>query len=109
MMIDINIGRDFTRFPGGRYRRHGPGSGEEFRDAHLLPSLQRGDLVNVTFGDVFGLPASFVEEAFGGLVRKGLDEKYIRAHLRLVAQSPSYQSYVDEAWSYINEAEKRKS
>lgn len=69
---------EFTKFPGPRYSKLGSYSGEEFRDKYLIPAMAHGaeDLV-VDLDGVFGFGSSFLEEAFGGLVRKGLPEKQI--------------------------------
>ena len=67
----INLARDFTKFPGGRFRSDGPFSGEEFREDYLLPALQNYENVTVILDGVAGLPSSFQEEAFGGLVPTG--------------------------------------
>ena len=61
--------------PGPRYRRQGAGSGEGLREDHLIPALDRaraqGGRVEVDAdGTPYGYPASFLEEAFGGLVRR---------------------------------------
>ncbi|WP_425310561.1 STAS-like domain-containing protein [Falsirhodobacter halotolerans] len=103
-MKTISIAKDFTRFPGGRYRKHGPGSGEEFREVFLLPALRAGEDIVVTFDGVAGYPSSFVEEAFGGLVRGGLSINDIKRHLKLESLSPTYAPYIATAWRYIDEA-----
>ncbi len=71
--ITIKIAREFTECPGGRYRKNGPYSGEEFRDDHLIPKineLAEGQTLVVDLDDGDGYGESFLEEAFGGLVRK---------------------------------------
>lgn len=67
----IDFPRDFTMSPGGRYRKSGPFSAEEFRDNHLLPALREseGGIVRVILDGTYGMPPSFCEEAFGGAVR----------------------------------------
>lgn len=65
----INVASDFSRYPGGRCRQHSRYSGEAFRDDHLVPSLNKNERVIVDLEGVVGYPPSFLEEAFGGLVR----------------------------------------
>lgn len=65
----IDIGNDFSRYPGGRYRRNGRYSGEEFRDELLKPALREAESVVVVLDNTIGYGSSFLEEAFGGLVR----------------------------------------
>lgn len=36
-MITINIANEYTKTPGGRFKSEGEFSGEDFRDAILLP------------------------------------------------------------------------
>ena len=69
-MKTINFAKDFTRFPAGRYRKHGDCTGQVFREDHLVPALRGNERVIVDFTDVFGVPSSFAEEAFGGLIRE---------------------------------------
>lgn len=69
----VHLGRDFSETPGGRYKRDGNHSGERLRDDVLIPALERlppGQVLTVQIDGVMGLPASFAEEAFGGLVRR---------------------------------------
>lgn len=69
---------DFAKFPGPRYKSLGKYSGEEFREAVLIPAIEeQGDSLVVDLDGVFGYGSSFLEEAFGGIVRKGLDHKTI--------------------------------
>ena len=69
----IDIYKDFSDTPGGRYRDEGDFSGEQFREEHLLPMLQmcqdNGEKLVINFDNCFGFATSFLEEAFGGLVR----------------------------------------
>lgn len=70
--VVINVGRQFSRFPAGRFRADGPWSGERFRDEVLAPALKGGTRVIVELDDTLGYGSSFLEEAFGGLVRTGV-------------------------------------
>lgn len=66
----IDIGRDFASALGGRYRKLGKKSGEEFRDEMLEPEFLRSDLLIIDLDGIDTYMASFFEESFGGLVRK---------------------------------------
>ena len=72
-MKTIDVARDYTPFLGGRYVTDGPGNAEDFRKKFLVPLLQNGESAIIDLEGVFGFPASFFDEAFGGLVR---DEGY---------------------------------
>lgn len=64
----------FTLYPGPRYIKLGPSSGEEFRETILIPKVgDYKDLLIIDFDGVLGYGSSFLEEAFGGAVRQGID------------------------------------
>ena len=65
----FNLCREFSDAPGGRYRQQGDFSGQEFREDFLIPLLKQSDLI-VDLDGALGLPASFLDEAFGELARK---------------------------------------
>ena len=70
-MTEFKLAEEFSECVGGRYKSHGPKSGEELRDDHLIPKLcEAEDGLVVNLDGVMGLPPSFAEEAFGGLVRR---------------------------------------
>ncbi len=100
----INVGRDFHSAPAGRSVDDGPYSGEAFRKRILIPALSAGLSVTVELDDTEGYGSSFLEEAFGGLIRSGtftLEE--LKARLRLVSSEDP--TLVTEIWSYIEQAQ----
>ncbi|MBB5190102.1 hypothetical protein HNQ50_000812 [Silvimonas terrae] len=99
----ISIARDFSPYPAGRYAADGPHSGQAFREQLLLPALAaaRSEVV-VELDGVLGYGSSFLEEAFGGLVRVGhLSVGSLKKHLKIRTSDPSY---ADEIWEYIENA-----
>lgn len=64
--------KNFSVTPGARYRHLGKASGEEFRDDVLVPRLQQDPELIVNLDGVRGYGSSFLDEAFGGLVRLGI-------------------------------------
>ena len=100
-MVKIAVAKDFNKFPGGRYPKHGEGNGQEFREKFLLPHLSKGKKVEVVFDDAAGFPASFLEEAFGGLIRAGLALQVVEELLTIVPEDADSEVYKDEAWQYI--------
>ena len=66
---------DFTTTPGPRYRSDGEFSGQQWREDHLAPAVEAASqelcFLEVDLDGVDGFATSFVEEAFGGLVRDG--------------------------------------
>lgn len=103
-IIYIDIGKDFTRYPAGRRSEDGPFSGERFREEKLLPQFQEGVSVEVLLDGTAGYGSSFLEEAFGGLIRRGISPELVRRSLKLVTEDPALS---EEIWSYINDQIKR--
>ncbi len=106
-MTKISISKDFSEFPGGRYRKHGPHSGEEFRENYLIPAFVRDDEININIDGTKGFPSSFLEEAFGGLLRCGIDIKKIKCKLVIEFQNSSNKPYRDQIWDYIEKQSAR--
>ncbi len=93
--------KDFSKFPGPRYASLGEYSGEVFRDQYLIPALKEGDIA-VDLDGVFGYGSSFLEEAFGGLARKGVSkEKLTKLKEHLICND---NSIINEVRNYIDEA-----
>jgi hypothetical protein len=76
--VILNLVKEFPRFkyPGHRSRAQSENSGEEFRDDILIPFIKnnRDHNIIINFEGAVGFPPSFLEEAFGGCVIKGIDE-----------------------------------
>jgi hypothetical protein len=101
MVTEINIARDFSKVPVGRFRTDGPDSGQRFREDFLVPSLKKGDVVVILDGTE-GYPSSFIEEAFGGLLSTGLwSAEYIQKHLAVRATAAEYLPYRDRILGYF--------
>ena len=77
--MEINIVKEFTDTPGGRYIKQGPYSGEEFRETILKVKydycLLNKEKLIINFDGGYGYPISFIDEAFGGMVRDGYSAK----------------------------------
>ncbi|WP_417707146.1 STAS-like domain-containing protein [Rheinheimera aquimaris] len=96
-MININIATQFSKTPFGRYQTDSPYSAEKFRDEILLPIFQQhpNETIVIDFTGVsLGLGSSFLEEAFGGLVRKGLNPKLIDKQLQVISKLPIYEQQI---------------
>lgn len=78
--MNINVCNDYTDTPGGRYKNQGPYSGEEFRERILkkeyLDAKEKGEKLIIDLDGGFGYGSSFLEEAFGGLIRELKPEQY---------------------------------
>ena len=100
----INVAEDFSEYPHGRRLADGPNSAERFRKEHLVPALEKYDEIVIILDDVMGYPASFTEEAFGGLVREEkFDADELAARIKVKA-SPVYVSYLEDIFHFIKQA-----
>lgn len=107
MQATLRIANEFTRTPGSRYEREGDYSGEVFRRDFLYPRLAQvledGQKLLVDLDGTAGFGTSFLEEAFGGLVRNnGLTAEQLHSGLLLHSAEEPY--LVDDIWSYIDQA-----
>jgi 5'-deoxynucleotidase YfbR-like HD superfamily hydrolase len=75
--VKISVAGNFTITPGGRFKVDGPFSGEEFREIWLEPLFQNDPpaKIIIDLDNVEGYSTAFLEETFGGLVRKFGKEK----------------------------------
>lgn len=104
--------RDYAVAPGGRYRKDGPFSGEEFRDDILVPQLlaaaDRNEDVVVELDGVAGYGSSFLEEVFGGLVRRGvMAQQDIGRVLSVLATERLFKPYEMLAQRYMQAEQQR--
>lgn len=110
-MVNISVLKDFSRTPGPRYKEEGSFSGEEFRNNILLPKLNEAIIQKKTLlvdlDGVSGYGTSFLEEAFGGLIRvNNIDYKTLKNTLKLKSEEDDI--YIEEIWEYIEDAKNKK-
>ena len=106
-MTVISIANDFSSRPLGRYHpEDGQFSGERFRTKFLVPALkQTSNKISINLDGLKMLTSSFMEEAFGGLVRKeGFDAKELLDRLEFDHTDPFDENYVKEVIADIREA-----
>ena len=113
-MTTVKVSEKFSRYLGGRYRNDGPWSGEEFRERVLIPELRDAirdhETLVIDLDGVAGVPSSFLEEAFGGLMRHSPWRlAVIRNTMRLSANNPDLWPYLKLADTFMQEAEKRRA
>lgn len=106
MVKMIDIARDFSPFAAGRYREDGPWSGEKFLEEVLLPALATEHKVSVKLDGTLGLGSSFLEEAFGGLIRKGYTLQDLRDRLEITGKK---KTYISRTWQYIEDEDRKTS
>lgn len=114
-MNTISIASDFSDVPAGRHRVDGPWSGEAFREDLLAPAIEQaiaeGDTVSVDLDGVEGFGSSFLDEAFGGLVRYGYaSSSQLRAVLTIRHSERGLSLYESQIWEYVsaNEADRTR-
>lgn len=77
----INVTKDFGKKPYGRYAEDGEWNGTKFR-AFLAEKLREFDHVHVNLDGYNRYGRSFLDEAFGGLIREeGFDYEFLKEHL----------------------------
>lgn len=94
---------NFTTTPGARYYEDGEYSGQWFRDEYLKPAFINNPTseILVDLDGTEGYATSFLEEAFGGLIR--LKDPAINTdRLKLVSKENPY--IINEIEEYIEEA-----
>jgi len=98
----------FTSTPGGRYRSDGEYSGQEFREKYIEPYMESTpaeESLEIDLDGVEGYATAFLEEVFGGLVRK-YGKDIVERKIRVI--SSDEPMLIKEAEYYINNATKSK-
>lgn len=107
MENQIVVATDFTKYPGPRYRKSGPFSGEQFREEVLAPRLRHaintGTILVVILDHVAGYGSSFLDESFAGLIREGFTQEELEEHLRIEAHTAQFRHHAVRAREYIAE------
>ncbi len=94
---------EFTKYPGPRFIKLGPCSGEEFRETVLLPAIKSyGGNIIVDMNGVSGYGSSFLEEAFGGLIRKGIESNVVLAIANSIICDDE-ETIKEEVLGYVND------
>lgn len=111
-MITVSIANDFSRIPGARFPQEGDHSGQEFRTQVLLPKLREAidkkDTLRVILDGTAGLGTSFLEEAFGGLIREdNIPYDKVQSTLELISEED--EDYIEEINQYIKDAYEQKN
>lgn len=102
MTVEINVGKDFSRYPAGRFPTDGKFNGETFRRKFLLPHFEAGRKIIIYLDDAIDYGSSFLEEAFGGLVRvENISADEILKKIQFVTED---LFLVDEILQYVSEA-----
>lgn len=106
----LNVASEFSPVPMGRFRKDGDKSGEAFRDDLLYPqiseAINKKEILAVDFEGMKGLSGSFLDEAFGGLVRlkEGPSAEDVLKTLKFLPEHSHFDSYIDLTKYYIRKA-----
>jgi len=92
----IKLAQDFSPCPAGRYIENGPFSGTSFREGFLIPTIKdkSNDRIVVDFSGSEMAGSSFLEEAFGGLIREGISKDDLRNRLKIESHRQSDKTRV---------------
>lgn len=108
--VIINIASEYTKTPGARYIADGQYSGEDFRNNLLEPiykkCLENKEKLTINFDGGYGYGTSFLEESFGGLVRKGYSSDELLNNLILISNEEP--ELINKVKKYIKEANDEK-
>lgn len=110
MNMNIDLAQQYSPYPSGRYASDGSFNGERFRNEILVPALtlakkSHADKVVVNIDGVRTFGSSFLEEAFGGLIRKGFFSRTdLEKLLVVVCSKPHLAIFKDTIINYIDEA-----
>lgn len=105
------IAKDFSPTPGSRYIIEGDFSGEALRKEILTNMLKKAIEDNtqlfIDLDGTSGYGTSFLEEAFGGLIREdGYDYQTICNHMELKSEEEKY--ILDDIDEYLKDAQNEK-
>lgn len=107
-MIKIKICEDFSDIPGGRYISEGNYSGELFRESLLVQKYKEAKeqetKLEIDFDGCYGFGTSFLEEAFGGMVRVHHEHGILK---RLCLISTEDETIPGNIRKYVEEAEEK--
>lgn len=102
----LDIGQDFSDVPSGRYPEDGDFNGQRFRKEFLVPLLHANDRLEVVLDNTEGFGSSFLEEAFGGLIREeGFRKGDLEGRLVLISGEPRTKRYKRKIEQYLDKAE----
>ena len=107
--LTLVVSTNFSPTPGPRKILEGKFSGEEFRESCLEPKLKEAIEKNtkllIDLDGTAGFGTSFLEEAFGGLIRSSeLSPSDALKILDIQFTRPAYRRYKDLIIKYIKDA-----
>ena len=106
---EIVVSSDFSPFPAGRIPEDGDFNGQVFRERFLVPALRAAIASNgrviVRLDGIKSCGSSFLESAFGGLIRDdGFQKSEIRNHLQIKSDIKAHDRYILAISRYVEKA-----
>lgn len=99
--MEYSIANSFSKYPAGRFKTDGDYSGERLREI-IESILRESDSVVINISGTEGFGSSFLEEAFGGLIRSGWSLNDVEAKLEIKADDTT-EFYKKLIWDYLKE------
>jgi len=105
---EFKVVTEFSETPGPRFRDEGDFSGEELREDHLLPlvrdTIENDQTLLVDLDGTHGYLTSFLEEAFGGLIR--VDKIQFEILSKVLSFKSDEEKYlIDDIDGYMQDAQ----
>lgn len=110
--IELVVAKEFSKTPGPRLIKEGEYSGELFRQRVLLPKFkeakEKGLMLRIDLNGTAGYGTSFLEEAFGGLIRReGFSFEDVIKIIELISSEEEYLK--DDIREYMKDAQNEKN
>lgn len=108
-MKTLNIGKDFSPDPIGRFKTDGDRSGESFREDFLKPTLDNlndGEKLKIIIDDgVESYGSSFLSEGFAGIVKYGyMTSEELLAKIEIAYSDEDFSFFKKKIFEYIEKA-----
>lgn len=108
-MKTLNIGKDFSVDPSGRFRADGDSNGEAFREDYLkaaIESLEANEKLRIILDDgVIGYGSSFLSEGFAGMVKYGyIDKGELLEKIEILYTNEDFEFYKNRIIEYIKQS-----
>ena len=109
MALHLSIAEDFSSTPTGKLNEYSTRSGEVFRQYTLYPilceAMKNKQRLHINFVGIDGMTSSFLEEAFGGLVREhNLTPDEVLQTIEFLPQKSHFDFSIKIAKEHVQEA-----
>lgn len=110
--LRFDIASDFSPTPGPRYIEEGEWSGQDLRERFLKALVESarssGRSVLINLDGTAGFGTSFLEEAFGGLIREdGFNLQVLESTLKFKSEEEPY--LIEDIWEYMKDAQRERA